>query len=249
MRPFVIAARRVGGRGRRWRRCSSGRSTPIAPVLSLGVLYVFAVLPVAVAVGDRAGRCSSRSRACSRSTSSSCRRCTRSRCAESTNWFALAAYSVTAVVVSELAARSRRRATDAEQREREASLLAEIAGHLLARARRSRTSSTGSAGGRRGARCRARRDRARAAHRRARGRADAARGRRARRRHDLHAGRHAIRTSPFAAASCPRSRRCSPSRSTATGSSARRSKPRRCGGATSSRPRCSARCRTTCARR
>jgi two-component system sensor histidine kinase KdpD len=51
--------------------------------------------------------------------------------AESANWFALVAYSATAVVVSELAARSRRRATDAEQREREASLLVEIAEHLL----------------------------------------------------------------------------------------------------------------------
>jgi two-component system sensor histidine kinase KdpD len=51
---------------------------------------------------------------------------------DSSNWFALAAYSVTAVVVSELAARARRRAADAEQREREAALLAEIAGHLLA---------------------------------------------------------------------------------------------------------------------
>ena len=50
---------------------------------------------------------------------------------DSANWFALAVYSVTALVVSELAARSRRRAADAEQREREASLLAEIAGRLL----------------------------------------------------------------------------------------------------------------------
>jgi two-component system sensor histidine kinase KdpD len=51
--------------------------------------------------------------------------------ADSTNWFALIAYSGTAIVVSELAARSRRRAADAEQREREASLLAELAEHLL----------------------------------------------------------------------------------------------------------------------
>src|SRR5581483_8490002 len=45
---------------------------------------------------------------------------------------ALAAYSVTAVVVSELAASSRRRAQLAEQREREATFLAEIARELLA---------------------------------------------------------------------------------------------------------------------
>ena len=46
--------------------------------------------------------------------------------ADSKNWFALAVFVVIAVVVSELAARSRRRA-------REAALLAEIAGSLLER--------------------------------------------------------------------------------------------------------------------
>src|SRR6476620_1612102 len=45
--------------------------------------------------------------------------------------FALAVYVVTAVVVSELAARARRRATEAEQREAETALLAEIAQSLL----------------------------------------------------------------------------------------------------------------------
>src|SRR5262249_53040763 len=103
---------------------------PVAPILSLGVLYVFAVLPVAVLWGIRWALPVA----------------VASMLAfnwfflppthtftieESSNWFALAAYSVTAVVVSELAAASRRRATDAEQREREAALLAEIAGHLL----------------------------------------------------------------------------------------------------------------------
>jgi len=50
---------------------------------------------------------------------------------DSENWVALAVYLFTAVVVSELAARARRRADDAEQQQREASLLAEIASHLL----------------------------------------------------------------------------------------------------------------------
>ena len=50
---------------------------------------------------------------------------------DSRNWFALAVYVVTAVVVSELAARARRRATEAEQREAETALLAEIATSLL----------------------------------------------------------------------------------------------------------------------
>src|SRR6478736_1364988 len=103
----------------------------VAPVLSLGVLYVFAVLPVAVFAGLRYALPVA----------------VASMLAfnffflppthtftltDSENWFALAVYSVTAVVVSELAARGRRRAADAEQRERESSLLADIASHLLA---------------------------------------------------------------------------------------------------------------------
>jgi two-component system sensor histidine kinase KdpD len=47
------------------------------------------------------------------------------------NWTALAVYVVTAVVASELAARARRRAAEAEQREREAALLADAAAALL----------------------------------------------------------------------------------------------------------------------
>jgi two-component system sensor histidine kinase KdpD len=104
--------------------------TSIAPTLSLGVLYVFAVLPVAVVWGIRW--------ALAVAVASMLAfnffflpPVHTFRLSDSTNWFALAAYSVTAVVVGELAARARRRAGDAEQREREASLLAEIAGHLL----------------------------------------------------------------------------------------------------------------------
>jgi two-component system sensor histidine kinase KdpD len=50
---------------------------------------------------------------------------------DSENWLALGVYLVTAVVVSELATRSRRRAADAVQREREATFLADVAGILL----------------------------------------------------------------------------------------------------------------------
>jgi two-component system sensor histidine kinase KdpD len=50
---------------------------------------------------------------------------------DSENWFALGVYLVTAVVVSELATRSRRRAADAAQREREATFLADVSGILL----------------------------------------------------------------------------------------------------------------------
>jgi two-component system sensor histidine kinase KdpD len=101
-----------------------------APTLSLGVLYVFAVLPVAVAWGivwalpvAVASMLAFNFFFLPPTHTFTLR--------DSANWFALAVYSVTALVVSELAARSRRRAADAEQREREASLLAEIAGHLL----------------------------------------------------------------------------------------------------------------------
>ncbi len=103
----------------------------VAPVLSLGVLYVFAVLPVAIAWG--------RVWALLVAVASMLAfnffflpPLHTFTLRDSANWFALTAYSATAVVVSELSARSRRRAGDAEQREREASLLAAIAAHLLA---------------------------------------------------------------------------------------------------------------------
>jgi two-component system sensor histidine kinase KdpD len=47
------------------------------------------------------------------------------------NWLVLVLYLVVAVVTSELAAHARRRAHEAEQREREAALLAEVAASLL----------------------------------------------------------------------------------------------------------------------
>jgi len=103
---------------------------PFAPVLSLGVIYVLAVFPVAIAWGvvwslvvaiaslltfnffflepvhtfDLA---------------------------HGQDWSALAVYLVTAVVVSQLATMARRRAAEAERREREAALLADAAAALL----------------------------------------------------------------------------------------------------------------------
>jgi two-component system sensor histidine kinase KdpD len=93
------------------------------PVLSLGVLYLFAVLPVAVVWGlAYAVPVSVASMAAFNFlflpplyTFT---------LADSRNWFALAVFLVTAVVVSELAARSRRQA-------RESALLARIATSLL----------------------------------------------------------------------------------------------------------------------
>ena len=102
----------------------------VAPVLSLGVLYLFAVLPVAVlfglayAVGVSVLSMLAFNWFFLPPTHTFSLR-------ESENWVALAVYLLTAIVVSELAARARRRAADAEQREREASVLARASAALL----------------------------------------------------------------------------------------------------------------------
>jgi two-component system sensor histidine kinase KdpD len=100
------------------------------PVLSLGVLYVFAVLPIAVVWGlwfslPLAVVCMLAFNFffLPPTHTFSLR--------EGENWFALAVFSATAIVVSELAARARRRAATAEQRERESAVLAELATELL----------------------------------------------------------------------------------------------------------------------
>ena len=104
------------------------------PVLSLGVLYVFAVLPVAVVWGLWL--------ALPVSVASMLAfnwfflpPVHTFTLADSENWFALAVYLATAVVVSELAARARRRAASAEQRERESALLAAARDGAAGRAR------------------------------------------------------------------------------------------------------------------
>jgi two-component system sensor histidine kinase KdpD len=102
----------------------------IAPVVSLGVLYLFAVLPVAVVWGlAYAIPVSVLSMLAFNWFFLPPKHTFALR--DSENWVALAVYLFTAVVVSELAARSRRRAADAEQREREASLLAAASAGLL----------------------------------------------------------------------------------------------------------------------
>src|SRR5262245_63430590 len=101
-----------------------------APVLSLGVLYVFAVLPVAVLFGLAYALLVSVASMLAfnwfflEPTHTF-------RLTDGENWIALAVYLVTAFVVSALAARSRARETEAERRALEASLLAGVAGELL----------------------------------------------------------------------------------------------------------------------
>jgi two-component system sensor histidine kinase KdpD len=103
---------------------------PYIPVLSLGVLYVFAVLPVAVAWGlGFAIAVSIGSMLAFNWFFLPPEHTFQLR--DGANWLALAVYLVTAVVVSALAARGRRRRDDAEQRRREADVLAEAAGDLL----------------------------------------------------------------------------------------------------------------------
>jgi two-component system sensor histidine kinase KdpD len=100
------------------------------PVLSLGALYLFAILPVAVVWG--------RAWAVGVAVTSMLAfnffflpPTHTLRLEERTNWLALAVYLATGVVVSELAARARHRAAEAEQREREEALLAELSIALL----------------------------------------------------------------------------------------------------------------------
>jgi two-component system, OmpR family, sensor histidine kinase KdpD len=100
------------------------------PVLSLGVLYVFAVLPIAVAYGLGFAIFTSVASMLAFNWFHLPPVHTFTL-AQSSNWFSLAVYLATAVVVSELAARSRRRAAAAEQRERESALLAELSTDLL----------------------------------------------------------------------------------------------------------------------
>ncbi|MHB8648786.1 MAG: sensor histidine kinase [Gaiellaceae bacterium] len=103
---------------------------PYVPVLSLGVLYVFAVLAIAVVWGiELAVVVSIVSMLAFNWFFLPPTHTFQLR--DGANWAVLAVYLVTAVVVSLLAARARRRAELAERREREASVLGEMAGDLL----------------------------------------------------------------------------------------------------------------------
>jgi two-component system sensor histidine kinase KdpD len=102
----------------------------VAPVLSLGVLYVFAVLPVALLFGLEYAIPVSVASMLAFNWFFLPPRHTL-RLADGENWVALAVYLTTAIVVSGLAARSRRREAEAVRRAREAALLAEVAGRLL----------------------------------------------------------------------------------------------------------------------
>ena len=185
-------------------------------------------LGLAFAIGVSVARCSC-------STSSSSRRCTRSRSATRGTGSRSPSSSSPSAVVSELAARSRRRATRGGAARRDRA--------LAARARqRERRARPDRRRRRAGARRRARPASSSASRRPSarRRRRDAVDRGRPPCRHD-HAARGALaRARPRARGCCRRSRRSSPSRSTRSAWRARRSRPRRCGAPTRSRPRCSA---------
>jgi two-component system, OmpR family, sensor histidine kinase KdpD len=100
------------------------------PVLSLGVLYVFAVLPIAVFWGPALAVPVAIASMLAFNFFFLPPLYTFTL-ADRQNWFALVVYVVTAVVVGTLASRYRTRGAEAEQREREAALLADIANDLL----------------------------------------------------------------------------------------------------------------------
>src|SRR3954451_12319590 len=103
---------------------------PIAPTLSLGVVYTPAVLAVSVfcGLGFAMATAVASMLAFNFLFLPPVHTLTLT---DGRNWTALTVYVVTAVVASELAARARRRAAEAEQREREAALLSDAAAALL----------------------------------------------------------------------------------------------------------------------
>jgi two-component system sensor histidine kinase KdpD len=103
---------------------------PIAPVLSLGVLYTLAVLATAVlyGIGWAIPVAVASMLAFNFLFLAPVGTLT---LADARNWTALGVYLVTAVTASELARRARRRAAEAEQREREAAFLSDVAAELL----------------------------------------------------------------------------------------------------------------------
>jgi two-component system sensor histidine kinase KdpD len=105
-------------------------SKQFAPVLSLGILYLFAVIPIAVVWG-RAYAIPVAVASVGLFNFLFLPPLYTFALADEENWFALAVYLVVASVVSDLAVRSRRRAAEAEQRGREEALIAEMATSFL----------------------------------------------------------------------------------------------------------------------
>ena len=100
------------------------------PVLSLGSLYVLAVLPVAILWG-RVWAVLVAIASMLAFNFFFLEPVHTFRLSDRSNWLALAVYLATAIAVSELSTRARQRAAEAEQREREEALLGELSVALL----------------------------------------------------------------------------------------------------------------------
>ncbi len=105
---------------------------PVAPTLSLGVVYTPAVIIVAVLYGMSYGIGAAIAAMLAFNFFFLAPVHTLTL-ADGRNWAALAVYVVSAVIASELATRARRQAAEAGQREREAALIADTAAELLRR--------------------------------------------------------------------------------------------------------------------
>src|SRR5579862_3977229 len=103
---------------------------PIAPTLSLGVLYTLAVLVAAIFFGIGYGVAVAIASMLAFNFFF-LRPVHTLTLADARNWTALGVYLLTAVIASQLATQARRRAALAEQREREAAFLADVAAELL----------------------------------------------------------------------------------------------------------------------
>jgi two-component system sensor histidine kinase KdpD len=103
---------------------------PHAPVFSLGTLYVLAVLPVAVIWGRTFAIATSLVSMLVFNFVFLPPELTFTLSGEE-NWVGLVVFLVTGVVVADLASRARKRANEAEQRRREAALLADLSTVLL----------------------------------------------------------------------------------------------------------------------
>ena len=103
---------------------------PVTPVLSLGVLYLLAVLPTAIVWGLAVALPVSVASMLAFNFFFLAPVHTL-RLREPENWVALAVYLVVAVVAGELGRHARRRAEDAEQRGREAEFAADVSALLL----------------------------------------------------------------------------------------------------------------------
>jgi two-component system sensor histidine kinase KdpD len=102
----------------------------VAPAISLGAVYLLAIVPIATAWGLPYGVAASILSMLALNFFFLPPLYTLTL-ADSQNWVALAIYLVVAIAVSELASRVRGRGAEAEQREREEALLADLATSLL----------------------------------------------------------------------------------------------------------------------